>query len=102
MIDTIAPELDQIVTRKREGQDAAAVLLRQLAHRVGDDVDDRLRREPAIIIATTSLISDCEREEAGDRDDEEQRREQGEEKVVGLLGGQVEDVVGQRLLDGVA
>ena len=46
------------------------------------------------------VARDLEREEAGDVDDKQERREQREEKVIGLLSRKVEDVISERFPDG--
>ena len=92
MIDTIAPELDQIVTRKAKVR--MPPLFRFDISRIWSVMMSMTAfGANRLIIATDVVDQRFEREEARDRDDEENRREQGEEKVVGLLRGQVEDVV---------
>ena len=98
MMDTIAPELLQMVTKKREGQDAAAVLLGEPDDRVRQDLDD-VGRAIRPTITTTLSIKPCSGKKLATAMTKSRAREQGEEKVVGLLGGQVEDVVRQRLFD---
>ena len=97
MIDTIAPDVLQSVSRNANVSDAAVIALGNLRHLVRDDLQHVAGRDaPEHADALVDEVGD--REEAGDRDERQDRGKEREEEVVRLLSRQVEEVVGDDTL----
>ena len=98
-IDTTALDELHNVNRNAIVRMPPALLSPDLRDLVGDDGGDVAGGDAAehgLDFADEVL----DREEAGDRDQREQRRKQRKEEVVGLLRRQIEHIVRERLVEG--